>query len=197
MTIENTKDRDPMLHLLGMLGGGSDSYITGMESDGQRQLVASSTLPTKAPWDDLIALGFTRGDPVSGDPIFTDATLPEGWSKEGSDHAMWSYIVDERGIKRVGVFYKAAFYDRSAHANLENVGYSLASSLMYGDEPVALPTEWDVLTDAERREFGRALIADVAHDKAMKDKYPDLDKDGRYSARIKRGTEALALIPRL
>lgn len=28
---------------------------------------------------------------------------------------MWSDLVDDKGRKRAGIFYKAAFYDRSAH----------------------------------------------------------------------------------
>jgi len=58
--IENTAERDPLLHLMGALGD-SDSYITGMEAAGQSQLVNSTMLPTKmnsGSDDDLRALGF-------------------------------------------------------------------------------------------------------------------------------------------
>jgi hypothetical protein len=116
--IENTTERDPMLHMLGMLGDGQTGYIEGMEAQGQRQLVASAVMPVRAPWDELKALGFTRGEPVSGDDLFVNCTLPERWRKEGSDHAMWSYVLDETGAQRVAIFYKAAWYDRDAFAHM-------------------------------------------------------------------------------
>lgn len=137
---ENTSARDPLLHLLGaMSGDGMSGYITGMEADGQRQLVNSTSLPTDtgSTYDrEYEALGFTFGEPDPNDKMFRDATLPEGWSKQGSDHDMWSYIVDQLGRRRVAIFYKAAFYDRKAFMRLETV-YSYASTLAYqGGVPV-------------------------------------------------------------
>jgi len=44
--------------------------------------------------------------------------MPEGWRFEQSDHSMWSNLVDGNGFKRGSMFYKAAFYDRSAHLGL-------------------------------------------------------------------------------
>ncbi len=44
--------------------------------------------------------------------------LPAGWKKISTDHAMWSNLVDDKGRKRASIFYKAAFYDRSAHLQL-------------------------------------------------------------------------------
>src|SRR5262245_10694052 len=105
--------------------------IEAQEAQGQREMVASTVLPTEVNFResdaDYEALGFTFGEVVAGDPLFRQATLPEGWSRKGSDHAMWSYVVDERGIERVGVFYKAAFYDRKAGLNIINVGYQAAT----------------------------------------------------------------------
>jgi len=133
---ENTTERDPMIHLLGAMSDGPSRYIEDLEADGQRQLVASDKLPTDLrDRSEFEALGFTFGDPIEGDPMFAPATLPPGWKREGYDHAMWSYIVDERGIQRVGIFYKAAYYDRSAHASLINVGNALAAHFVYSDEP--------------------------------------------------------------
>ncbi len=56
------------------------------------------------------------GDDV--DDLFINVVLPDGWQKKPTDHSMWSDLVDERGRKRANIFYKAAFYDRSAHLNL-------------------------------------------------------------------------------
>lgn len=104
---------------------GSNQTIENMERRGQQELVASTKLPVRnaggyrdpddAPY---LALGFTFGPPDADDPIFREATLPNGWTKQGTDHSMHSVIVDERGEERVGVFFKAAFYDRHAHMYL-------------------------------------------------------------------------------
>lgn len=121
--IENTSDRDPLLHLMGALDG-SDSYITGMEAAGQRQLVESEALPTQingGTLKDFEALGFTFGDPDPRDPLFRPATLPAGWKKVRTDHSMWSKIVDDEGRERARIFYKAAFYDRDAFMSLETI----------------------------------------------------------------------------
>ena len=167
-TPENTSRRDPLLHLaLSMSSSGR--YIEEMEADGQRQLVHSDVLPAEGPWADhtgwrgprdgvtLESLGFVKGDPVPGDEMFVHATLPPGWAREGSDHAMWSYITDERGVRRVSIFYKAAFYDRSAHASIERPGYAFTTEAIYGDGPAKLPEPWDVLTAEERADFRAGL----------------------------------------
>lgn len=123
MPIENTSKRDPHEQFLGAFIEG-DHYIENMEAAGQRQVVESDVIPTellRCTDDDLTALGFTLGDPVEDDPLFRHATLPEGWCREGSDHDMWSYIVDGEGKRRVAIFYKAAFYDRKAHLSLDQV----------------------------------------------------------------------------
>lgn len=148
---ENTANRDPFVHLAGSMGGtGVSGYIEDMESAGQRQVVNSDRLPTQTHGTDeaFLDLGFSLGDPDPADPMFRPATLPEGWKREGGDHAMWSYIVDERGIRRVAIFYKAAFYDRRADMHLQDVGGALATEAIYGDGAVTGP--WDKLTEDER-----------------------------------------------
>jgi hypothetical protein len=137
--LENTSKRDPALHLLGAMGEGPDNYITGMEAAGQRQLVNSDRLPTQVIGGDdeqFLALGFTFGEPDKHDELFRPATLPPGWKREASDHSMWSYIVDEHGRRRVSVFYKAAFYDRTAEMRLDTHYAYLSSVLDDGGEPI-------------------------------------------------------------
>lgn len=156
MKIRNTAT-DPtssMLVLLEAMGnrtGDGSAAIEGMERAGQTQLVNSDRLPTACHSSDeeLTALGFTFGQPDPNDPLFRSATLPAGWKREGSDHAMQSYIVDQHGRRRVGVFYKAAYYDRKADMNLIGRGWYLATCLYDGTEPI-LDDEW--LTAATARE---------------------------------------------
>lgn len=189
---ENTSTRDPLLHLAGAMSEGVDGYVTGMEAEGQRQLVGSDVLPADAPWADarrprrtwkeqdavtLESLGFVKGDPVPGDDLFVRCALPEGWRREGSDHTIWSYVVDERGVRRISVFYKAAFYDRSAHAHVVGVGHLLASEAVYGDDDAALPSSWAVLTEGERADF-REHLDDYA---AQAAEHPDI-----YGERLPR-----------
>jgi hypothetical protein len=98
---------------------GLPGMIEASESAGQAALVESESLPSQISGRATFeALGFTFGQPYPDDKNFLPATLPAGWSKRSTDHAMWSEIVDEKGRVRAGVFYKAAFYDRRAHMSL-------------------------------------------------------------------------------
>lgn len=118
MKIENTT--------AAVLSSGNPLYglpgvIEASERQGQVQLVTSELLPSRVHnRDTFIAMGFTFGEPLKDDQLFAPATLPAGWRKEASDHAMWSYIKDEKGRTRAAVFYKAAFYDREAHMSLRD-----------------------------------------------------------------------------
>jgi hypothetical protein len=122
--------------------GGTGRTITSQEAAGQRELVNSDVIPTKGcDKDELTALGFKLGPVVEGDPLFRRTTLPSGWTREGSEHAMGSYLLDELGRKRVSIFYKAAFYDRSAHMSVMSVqGY--VSGIAYEDKQIVLDGEW-------------------------------------------------------
>jgi hypothetical protein len=125
----------------GMATGSPAGFIERQEADGQRQLVNSQVIPTDAPDAELEALGFTLGPAVEGDPMFRQATLPDGWKREGSDHAMWSYIVDGLGRRRCSVFYKAAFYDRSARIRVNTVAGYVSECLYDGTTPT-LDDQW-------------------------------------------------------
>lgn len=98
---------------------GTSQAIENQEAQGQRDLVASSKLPKKSGQDRSVfeEMGIVFGDDV--DDLFVSVTLPKGWTKEASDHSMHSSVYDDKGRERIGVFYKAAFYDRKAsmHAN--------------------------------------------------------------------------------
>lgn len=97
--------------------GGNPKAIEAQEAQGQRDLVANSQLPVKCPpalKAALEAAGVIFGAQTPGDKLFCSATLPKGWRKQGSDHDMWSYLLDDKGQKRASIFYKAAFYDRDA-----------------------------------------------------------------------------------
>lgn len=100
---------------------GGNKAILRQESQGQRSFVGSDTLPTKFCRDGsfektvLEAAGVKFLGIVDSDPMFQYVELPNGWRKEATDHSMWSKLLDDKGRERAAIFYKAAFYDRSAH----------------------------------------------------------------------------------
>lgn len=97
------------------------NLIEQMEADGQKQLLAEQdTIPTRGSLA-LIALGFAVGDADPHDSLFCTATFPQGWSKKATEHSMWTSIVDDLGRERVAMFYKAAYYDRSAFCRVNSV----------------------------------------------------------------------------
>lgn len=100
--------------------------IVAQEARGQDRLVHSDLLPKELNGG---FLGRQSADEAyqklgikilaSTDDLFYSVELPYGWVKQGSDHNMWSYVLDEKGRTRISVFYKAAFYDRRAFVNIE------------------------------------------------------------------------------
>lgn len=123
-TTEETR-QNPMGFLLDALVGGSSNAIELQEAQGQRELVNSTTFPTDmgrySDYDTkaiLEAAGIKFGEVVEGDPMFQHVELPAGWKKVATDHSMWSNLLDDKGRVRAQIFYKAAFYDRSAHMSL-------------------------------------------------------------------------------
>lgn len=95
--------------------------IEAQEARGQRDFVASTTLPKQCNGctrEQLEAMGIVFGK--DEDDLFIAATLPAGWKKEATDHSMWSKLIDDKDRERASIFYKAAFYDRSAHIDLSN-----------------------------------------------------------------------------
>lgn len=117
--------------LRAMLGDANptEGLIEQSEARGQQELVSSNSIPSEwvgynqnAEESDtmLRQMGFEIGKPFEDDPLFRPAMLPEGWKKVATNHAMHSDILDENGFARVGIFYKAAFYDRKAHISLKH-----------------------------------------------------------------------------
>ncbi len=94
--------------------------IEKQEKQGQIDQSFAETLPIQGTancrpvWEKL---GFVFGEPA--DDIFVNVKFPEGWRKSCTDHSMWSNLLDDKGQKRAGIFYKAAFYDRSAHVGFD------------------------------------------------------------------------------
>jgi len=90
--------------------------IEVQEVQGQKNFVNSSALPIDANWDALQRWGIVQGAPM--DDLFCSCTLPEGWKKVPMEESRGSRLVDSRGLIRAHIFFKAAFYDRSAHLSI-------------------------------------------------------------------------------
>ena len=126
MSITNTKNDIAEKKFLVAMGEGGKG-IEAQEAQGQRELVQSSQLPAglssyrSGPGAKEIyeKLGIKVIGPSKGDELFLDVELPVGWSKKATDHDMWSELLDDKGRKRAGIFYKAAFYDRNADISFE------------------------------------------------------------------------------
>jgi hypothetical protein len=99
------------------------SYVLGVEGAvnleerrGQVELsISKNKLPIEGDregWEALIEAGVVKGEAV--DDLFINVTLPQGWEIKTSDHRLWSYLYDERGLKRAAIFYKSVCYDRKA-----------------------------------------------------------------------------------
>jgi hypothetical protein len=119
--VRDTSKDDPLLHLVKAMGDSSPGrrpgqFIEDMEKQGQAELASQSQqLPTDGSKNLAWAkMGVIFGETVKDDPIWRKVTLPKGWSIKPTDHSMHSDLVDEKGRARGGIFYKAAFYDRSA-----------------------------------------------------------------------------------
>lgn len=161
-TAQETRE-NPLLFLAGaMSAGGASKAIEEQESAGQQSFVNSDTLPTEM--DDasrkaLLSAGVKFLGPVQGDPVFQYVSLPRGWKKVSTGHSMWSDLVDDKDRKRASIFYKAAFYDRSAHLRVSgrysfSYDYEQADKnkiavtnlldgtvVIHTTEPVALPED--------------------------------------------------------
>lgn len=91
--------------------------IEKQEAQGQKDFVISTHLPIDCPRQKLEKLGFEFGEKV--DDIFVEVKMPKGWKKLATEHSMWSELIDDKGKVRASIFYKAAFYDRSAFLRLK------------------------------------------------------------------------------
>ena len=202
---------DPLM-ALDFIKCGKDA-IPAQERAGQVELINSDTMPTKCNSYDvegekvLIALGFKLGKEVEGDAMFRYMELPKGWKKEGGSHAMWSYILDADGNERLSIFYKAAFYDRSAHYNLTKRFYSYSEYVGEGqsgddsyyeksqymikdkcnpEKPLCLSAvldrgDYDFDDDARKKAYYDALDAAGRESKAqLKVYFPDYENPAAY-----------------
>lgn len=176
--------------------GGNPNAILAQEAQGQKSFVGSDTLPTDIGGDSdydekaiLKAAGVKFLGSLKGDKMFQYVELPQGWQKVATDHSMWSKLVDDKGRERASIFYKAAFYDRSARMSLscrygvsldydrfykENVG---VANVMDGGK--VIHTTEPLPADSEKRYEVRDRTREVAIEWLDRN-HPDWRNPGAY-----------------
>ena len=97
--------------------GGNPGAIENQEREGQEELTKCQALPidmtSKGQAEEILkTLGVKFGEPI--DDLFINVVIPEDWSIEKTEHHMWSNLINEKSKVIGEIFYKAAFYDRSA-----------------------------------------------------------------------------------
>lgn len=138
-TLKALADGDIENAMISMMPGG----IEAQEKRGQLDFVASTTLPLEVNHGERAqfeAMGIVFGEPV--DDLFCEAQLPEGWSKQPTAHSMWSNLLDDKGRRRGGIFYKAAFYDRRAFLNIVPRFATAVEPVSGYDDPNYRTSEW-------------------------------------------------------
>lgn len=97
--------------------------IEAIEAQGQSDFIVSEHLPVYAPWDELHTMGIKEledhNEVAASGKLFCKVALPPGWKRVATDHSMWTDLVDEKGVKRASIFYKAAPYDKRAYLRIE------------------------------------------------------------------------------
>jgi hypothetical protein len=154
--------------------------IEAQEAAGQRQMASSfRTLPKDMDRAPAEIFGFKFL--ADADDLFVNVLAPEGWAIRPTDHSMNSDIVDDKGRVRGGIFYKAAFYDRSANGHwrgryrLENeygVDYRVTATKAVdtatGETLFSIPIPTGGGTEWERRE-----IVDKTAAAQLAERFPD------------------------
>lgn len=164
---------DLSLEQLEVLMGGSEA-IGRQEKRGQRDLVSTFTRLPREGMDTLRpifeGLGFVFGE--NEDELFVKVTAPAGWSLKPTEHPMHSDILDDKGRRRGGVFYKSAYYDRKADVHLAR--------------------RYHIENDYESRESlnQRCVVKDQATGEVLK-AYPYID-GGQYTECDAQRQEAVA-----
>lgn len=97
--------------------------IEAQEAAGQQNLIRSERMPrvdNTGQREDSKEVLKKLGFKILGiaDDQFYYTQMPTGWIWQATNHAMHSYVLDEKGRKRIHVFFKAAFYDYHAHLDL-------------------------------------------------------------------------------
>lgn len=95
-----------------------NDFVERVEKYGQASVASDNRLPIKgASVKDLENLGFVFIE--KADELFNRYKFPPGWTKIPTEHSMYTRLVDDKGVVRAEIFYKAVPYDRRADIKLK------------------------------------------------------------------------------
>lgn len=91
----------------------------GLRQLTQKKTISAEQIPREMVEKDravLEKMGFKILEPTTGDKLFHDVEMPQGWTKVRCDEdSRTMYFVDPAGNRRLLVWYKAASYDRATY----------------------------------------------------------------------------------
>lgn len=109
-----------IIDVLLRMTSGEENVLENIEKEGQKELIRRTMLPKKMHpekevWEEL---GFSFEE-IADDDLMYQGTLPDGWNIQGTEHHMWTELLDKDQNVRGTIFYKASAYDRKAFMNLK------------------------------------------------------------------------------
>ena len=131
-----SKNDVEMIEMFLRMMSGEENVIENMELEGQNDLVRSAKFakdmyPERSVWEKL---GFKFKE-IPNDDILYNGILPDGWNIQGTEHPMWSEIIDKDNNIRGTIFYKASPYDRKAFMSLKQK-YNIEKDCIYKEDSV-------------------------------------------------------------
>lgn len=186
----------PETDMLMMLAIGTEA-VPILQRRDQQEFNRTTKLPIKGSHDPESIASPIKWGKRDSDPgaLFREATLPEGWTKKGTSHDMWSHLVDEKGRKRAEIFYKSAFWDPDAFIRFtrrffatshynddESVTYQVidcgqgeGNQVVYAETPVLPNRETDGEAHYKAQEAARERAAAW-----LAERYPDHKNPNAY-----------------
>lgn len=109
-----------IIDVLLRMTSGEENVLENIEKEGQQELIRRTMLPKKMHpekevWEEL---GFSFEE-IADDDLMYQGTLPDGWNIQGTEHHMWTELLDKDQNVRGTIFYKASAYDRKAFMSLK------------------------------------------------------------------------------
>ena len=190
---------DQLLLIDALVTNDAGGAIERQEARGQQALLHGSILPLdgtleggpstgvgRSNQEAMEALGFSFGE--REDDLFVRVSFPEGWRMVATSHSLHSDLLDDKGIRRAGVLYKAASYDRYA---------TIFWVCRYRHETWHAPSPW-MPEDYEGTPDRCDLVRDMATEGVLfaSSPYPypyrrdDAARDAAYALRVVADREA-------
>lgn len=131
-----SKNNYEMVDMLLRMMSSEENVLQNIEAEGQQELIRSTKFPKdmhpeKSVWEEL---GFKFKN-IPDDDLLYEGILPNGWNIQGTEHPMWTEIIDKDNNIRGTMFYKASPYDRKAFMSL-NQKYKIEQETAYNPNSV-------------------------------------------------------------